>query len=56
MGPLRRSDFVLVKKGGRAYAAYVAELSADGEHYVVRQLTGDAADDVTVNDVSRSCR
>jgi serine/threonine protein kinase len=56
MGPLMPGDYVLVKKGSRAYAGYVAEMSPDAEHYVVKQIVGDDADDVTTADLARLCK
>jgi hypothetical protein len=56
MGPLMPGDYVLVKKGARAYAGYVAEMSPDAEHYVVKEIVGDGADDVTTADLARLCR
>jgi serine/threonine protein kinase len=56
MGSLVPGDYVLVKKNGRAYAGYVAQPSEDSEHYVVKQIVGNEADDVTTNDVWRLCR
>jgi hypothetical protein len=56
MGPLAPGDYVLVKKEARAYAGYVAEMSPDAEHYVVKEIVGDDADDVTTADLSRLCR
>jgi serine/threonine protein kinase len=56
LGPLRTGDYVLVKKGDRVYAGVVSAESEDAEHYVVRQLVGDEADDVTTADLARLCR
>ena len=56
IGPLAPGEYVLVKKNARAYAAYVKETSPDAEHYVVKEIVGDGADDVTTADLSRLCR
>jgi serine/threonine protein kinase len=56
IGPLSPGDYVLVKKGARVYAGYVAQPSPDSEHYVVKQIVGSEADDVTTADLSRLCR
>jgi hypothetical protein len=34
----------------------VAEMSPDAEHYVVKEIVGDGADDVTTADLARLCR
>jgi hypothetical protein len=56
IGPLAVGDYVLMKKEGRAYAGYVSAPTEDGEHFVVKQIAGDDADDVTAGDLSRLCR
>ena len=56
MGPILVGDFVLVKKGARAYAGYISSPSSDGEHFVVKALVGDDIDDVTAENLSRLCK
>lgn len=55
MGPLEVGTFVLATEGDRAYLGVVSSQSADAVHYVVREVTGDAVADLTVDDLHRLC-